>query len=343
MPSSCRPSLKTAAVVLLSLSLLAVLYFVIGSWAIFEFLAEACQWIRHNTFLGALLFIPCEAIWVVSCVPTTPLELAAGYAFGVGAGFVVDTLGKLLGCTVSFVLGRLCLRGLAARMCLAGDFGANLLRAVDLSLAAPANKKMDQLSGGGKAANGGAPLSSSTASSSTPILSPSPSWDSYQLLLLIQLAYIPVALKNYGLSLTAVSFGAFFMTSLLGEMPSTFAIVWTGASTADLVGLLSGRGHMTYSQIFATVLGALSLALLMGLLGLRVQQRLQELSPSNAGAEQDFDCCGGNSTGRSKYQFSPTASSSSSSVSRVGGADGGGGARETLPLLDGRDMGAQRV
>ena len=48
MPSSCRPSLKTAAVVLLSLSLLAVLYFVIGSWAIFEFLAEACQWIRHN-------------------------------------------------------------------------------------------------------------------------------------------------------------------------------------------------------------------------------------------------------------------------------------------------------
>ena len=95
MPSSCRPSLKTAAVVLLSLSLLAVLYFVIGSWAIFEFLAEACQWIRHNTFLGALLFIPCEAIWVVSCVPTTPLELAAGYAFGVGACTVQGNQGFL--------------------------------------------------------------------------------------------------------------------------------------------------------------------------------------------------------------------------------------------------------
>jgi uncharacterized membrane protein YdjX (TVP38/TMEM64 family) len=230
---------------------LGMLYFFMGH-SVFFLLAEACEWIRNNRVVGALLFIPCEAIWVCSCVPTTPLELAAGYAFGVEFGFWVDTLGKLIGCVISFSLGRHCLREFAMRSCLSGEFGADLLRAVDSSLAASPEKKDLSL----------------------------PSWESIQLLLLIQLAYIPVALKNYGLSLTTVSFGAFFATSLLGEMPSTFAIVWTGASTADLVALLSGESTMTPGQIFTTALGACSLGLLMVLLGVRVHQRLKELSPS---------------------------------------------------------------
>jgi uncharacterized membrane protein YdjX (TVP38/TMEM64 family) len=208
-------------------------------------LADACDWIQQNTMVGALLFIPVEVLWVISCVPTTPLELAAGYAFGLEWGFVVDSVGKLLGCVASFWIGRFCLQGVVERSCL-GSSSAQLLRAVDHALGA---EGVD-------------------------------STEAIQLLLLIQLAYIPVSIKNYGLSITSVSFSRFFITALFGEIPGTLAVVWAGASTHDLVGLLTGRNDLSTAQVYTTIFGSGCLLVSMVVLGIRIKRRLTQVAES---------------------------------------------------------------
>lgn len=60
---------------------------------------------EHQTLL-ALLAVPTMALWVVAFVPSTPLELALGFIFGVNTGYMVVLSGKVLGCGVSFVLAR---------------------------------------------------------------------------------------------------------------------------------------------------------------------------------------------------------------------------------------------
>lgn len=60
---------------------------------------------EHQTLL-ALLAVPTMALWVVGFVPSTPLELALGFIFGVRTGYIVVLTGKTLGCGVSFLLAR---------------------------------------------------------------------------------------------------------------------------------------------------------------------------------------------------------------------------------------------
>ena len=75
-----------------------------------------------------------QVCWVFCGIPATPLEIAAGYAFGFGWGFVVDSIGKWCGGLISFLAGRHCLRDLVARWLdgggSPGGFGS-LLSAVD--------------------------------------------------------------------------------------------------------------------------------------------------------------------------------------------------------------------
>jgi len=133
--ASCRFRPEVTLAVLLAIS--------IGLWAargaqwtlFFEQVQEAGEWTNHNLLVGALVFIPFEVIWVVLCVPTTPLELAAGFAFGCRWGLIVDLLGKLLGGALSFVIGRYCFRDVIAEACIKGSGGGGLMRSVDRALA----------------------------------------------------------------------------------------------------------------------------------------------------------------------------------------------------------------
>jgi hypothetical protein len=117
--------------------------------------------------------------------------------------------------------------------------------------------------------------------------------DGLQLLILIHLAYLPVALKNYGLSLTSVGLGTFLGTALVGEAPGSLALVWAGASTSDLVGLLSGEAppsagagpsavngglHPRVLPLLGALLGPAALVLSMVLLGLRVRTYLRAIT-----------------------------------------------------------------
>mmetsp|Transcript_14266 Transcript_14266/g.33773 ORF Transcript_14266/g.33773 Transcript_14266/m.33773 type:complete len:309 (+) Transcript_14266:174-1100(+) len=245
-----RLSPRTIAVALFGSSFALVVLVFAPFSSLFLSMESACNWIRENMLVGALIFIPVEVLWVVSCVPTTPLEMACGYAFGMEFGFIVDTLGKLLGSVVSFALGRYFLRDCAASKC-AESGSSGILRAIDQAIS---NEGSD--------------------------------WqESFQLLVLLQLAYIPVSIKNYGLSFTSVPFWRFLASALVGEAPGTLAVVWTGASTADLVGLLSGDASAAQEgdsagRIVVAALGSGALVLGMVILGTRIQRHLNRITTS---------------------------------------------------------------
>ena len=117
--------------------------------AMIEAISSVCEWIQHNTLVGALLFIPCEILWILFCIPLTPLEIAAGYAFGLGVGFVVNTIGKLLGSVLSFLVGRHCLRSYVNRTWGSGNSGnsgvGSLLKSLDHALSSTEGNASESL------------------------------------------------------------------------------------------------------------------------------------------------------------------------------------------------------
>jgi len=90
-----------------------------------------------------------------------------------------------------------------------------------------------------------------------------------------------VALKNYGLSMTSVPFVNFAVAAAIGETPGSVAATWMGASCRDLVGLLTGASRMSGSAMKARVAvmvgGSLSLVLVIGLIGRRINSQLKAL------------------------------------------------------------------
>ena len=90
-------------------------------------------------------------------------------------------------------------------------------------------------------------------------------------------------MKNYGLALTSVPFLRFVLSAAIGEAPGTVAVVFTGASTKDLVGLLRGDGEGgSGREGWVALCGSVALVLGMAILGRRVQRRVRELEEVQA-------------------------------------------------------------
>jgi len=70
------------------------------------------------------------AVWIVCLVPSTVIELWLGYQFGLWHGFLLVYSGKVIGCLVSFGLGRTVLKRTCTR-CLSSH---ELFRAFDLAV-----------------------------------------------------------------------------------------------------------------------------------------------------------------------------------------------------------------
>jgi uncharacterized membrane protein YdjX (TVP38/TMEM64 family) len=236
--------MKIGVGVMVIVTLIIIVYYASDNIP-FHLIEDACNWIKRNMLIGALLFIPIEVIWTVLCIPTTPIELAAGYTFGFGYGFLVDCIAKLIGAALSFFLGRYCLHNCAGASSdmFQGEKG-KMFKAIDAALT---NNK--------DAAN---------------------TYESFKLLLLIQLAYIPVSIKNYGLSLTSVEFSYFISSALIGESPGTLALTWTGSTTRDLVALMSGEEESSQTQVIVLILGLICLVLCMIVLGVRIKKQLDQ-------------------------------------------------------------------
>ena len=77
------------------------------------------------------------------------------------------------------------------------------------------------------------------------------------------------------------------MSIVTSQTPGSLALVWTGASTADIIGLLKGGASDTAGRIEIAALGAVALIGSMLLLGYRISRRLDAIAASKRRGEDE--------------------------------------------------------
>ncbi|KAG0594297.1 hypothetical protein M758_UG064900 [Ceratodon purpureus] len=73
----------------------------------FQTLKQFLIWVQKDAgawgpIILALAYVPCSVL----AIPASILTLGGGYLFGLGVGFVTDSLGSTLGATAAFLVGR---------------------------------------------------------------------------------------------------------------------------------------------------------------------------------------------------------------------------------------------
>ena len=187
-----------------ALVLLVVLFYELPVTA---WLIAASDWLKSQGVQGAIVVCLAEVIWIALCLPSTPIELLIGSTYGFGWGYVVDSIGKSTGCMCAFAIGRSVGREPVSRWlersyASGGGRAHRLLRALDVAIAT----------------------------------------QGWRIVLPFQLAYVPIALKNYGLSVCELRWQTFAWTMLLAEAPMTAAAVYAGSTARSLMDLLD-PGH----------------------------------------------------------------------------------------------------
>jgi uncharacterized membrane protein YdjX (TVP38/TMEM64 family) len=150
--------------------------------------------------MGYFYYVLILTIGTVICIPTTILELASGFIFGMWPSVAVSLIGKCIGSVISFMLGR-CLFKKYLRDNVLARYP--IIEALEESVE---NKPI-------------------------------------AMILLTRLAFIPMAVKNYGISvIRSVPFNKFTLCTIIGSIP--FTLVWSyfGSASQDLVNLAGSEG-----------------------------------------------------------------------------------------------------
>ena len=71
---------------------------------------KAERWKSERPNEAAVGAMALYVVWMVAFLPTTVPELVLGFIFGLAEGYAINVIGKLLGATICFVLGRTALR-----------------------------------------------------------------------------------------------------------------------------------------------------------------------------------------------------------------------------------------
>ena len=72
--------------------------------------SQAERWKDSRPMEAAMVATALYVLWIVAFLPTTVPELVLGFMFGLAQGYTINVLGKLLGATICFSLGRTVLR-----------------------------------------------------------------------------------------------------------------------------------------------------------------------------------------------------------------------------------------
>ena len=192
-----------ASRMVLATLVLAALFIIFRTNILPYVLLHVSVWLRSAGIAGAVLVCMTFSVWIILGIPSTPFELVTASIYGFRVGCIVVAIGKTLGCMSAFHIGR-CLGLRYVSRWLEGAHGesmsaASLVRALDTAI---------RVKG-------------------------------WRIALPLQLAYMPIVIKNYGLSLcNGVSSWLFFWTFMVGEMPATVATVYAGSTMSDVLQVL---------------------------------------------------------------------------------------------------------
>ncbi|KAG9399777.1 hypothetical protein AC1031_011655 [Aphanomyces cochlioides] len=189
-------------------------------------LSRIIEWIREHQLAGSFVYVLVFSTCIIACLPATVFELAAGYIFGFGWGWLLATIGR-------YYLQEHVLKMM--------NRGPPLFRALAQLMSKNELK--------------------------------------WKLVILTRIAWMPIAIKNYGLSVLPVSFALFFWPMLLIGAIFTAISVSLGHSATHVTSLLAGDdGSNSPLKIVVMVVGAASAFGLVGIVGYHTRRHLEEMA-----------------------------------------------------------------
>jgi uncharacterized membrane protein YdjX (TVP38/TMEM64 family) len=196
------------------------------------------KWIHSQGFLGIIYFILLMTVWIVCCMPTTPVELASGFLFGFWRSLIISLIGKTMGSLFAFLFGRFVFHKLVHE---------NIMRKYKIMKAF--KLALDQRP--------------------------------YSTLLLIRVAVVPIAIKNYGLSILPVQIHHYLICSLIGGIPFTLAWSYFGSASMDLVQIFSGSDAAKSparrnAEISLLIMGLVATVLVLWMIRFYTQRALKK-------------------------------------------------------------------
>ncbi|KAG8468319.1 hypothetical protein KFE25_013402 [Diacronema lutheri] len=219
--------------------------------------------------LGAVYYSAFLTAWTLCCLPTTPLEVAAGYTFTPALSIGASIVGKTTGSLVAFALGR----------ALANRFSGG--RRVVASANAPATPR-------GALGRARAVLAHlQTALVSHPV----------QTIGMIRASPMPIALKNYGLAALpehVVPSRTFCLVTVVVNVPYSVAWSLAGSSASSLQDAISGKARSGGGTVALKVGALLALFAALTAFASRCQAELRRLQAR------------GRAPGRSKRDGAPS-------------------------------------
>ena len=201
---------------------------------------RACYRIgRLPPVAGGLLFSALLALWLTCLLPTSLLEIAAGYVFGFFWATVWSTVGKVAGSVVSYWIGR-CARSWVRRMILPDDTSKEhgYLRGLEIAMTEEPGRTC----------------------------------------LALRLAYVPEAIQNYVPAIFDAPFIPFLAATTGGSAVYAALWASLGSSLNDVAELSATERRMTPEKTAFLCMGALGLGAAFGLIHWNTQRTLRRFA-----------------------------------------------------------------
>jgi len=194
-------------------------------------------------WLGLVLYTCFLSVWTTLALPTTPIEIIAGFCFPLAGAVAASTAGATMGAMCAFILGR----RLSASHCVPKckrrwqpKMAANDGRLVPACHQCANDEEAADQCSLAKTAKEKLPVHISLLEGLEHSLAQRP----VHTIAVIRAAPIPSALKNYGLSLfppSVVPFETFTLVTLVMKVPFSIAWALTGQSASTLQDAMSGN------------------------------------------------------------------------------------------------------
>jgi uncharacterized membrane protein YdjX (TVP38/TMEM64 family) len=227
-----------------------------------EFVQRLFVMLQEHPY-GLIYYTFFLALWTMCCLPTTPVEIAAGFTWTPVWASAASSIGKTVGSSSAFALSRLLLLPLLSRSSRSGN--------------GPIRLHIDSFFG---------QLGSAIRTR--------PFWT----VGLIRAAPLPIALKNYGLGMMPELPTSVFMLMTFGvNVPFSVAWTLTGSSASSLQeAVQSGGAGSSSGQIIARVATAVTLLVSLGFVGRLCRDQLKQMRDAHRSVDSPDIAPGGVAT-----------------------------------------------
>jgi len=254
---------------------------------------EVSENIRQEAPRSAVYYALIVALWIILCLPSTIIELLGGAIFSYPVALLTLTVGKQLGCTIAFLIGKLvaskAMRDVlgrphpppvpsAAAVEERARSNAIVVGADDEKKAAPPGKRRGRRASSSNSSSSSNNKPTSKRKRTIQAMFYAMECHPWKITLLLRFLPIPISVKNFGMACLPCPTHVFIICTFVASLPFTFIWVNLGESTKSLLEALSGKEeamkkHGFFAQELALlVVGLLLLVLLVVILKRYTQQ-----------------------------------------------------------------------